>query len=87
MTGGRRDFLANIRSRVNPRNFRQRKDPGFRCTGVLGRMMNTCISALSACRPEFFLVGVRSLHMGYPIGAALRVLRLRFRMNRMKWLR
>jgi len=50
-------------------------------------MMNTCISALSACRPEFFLVGVRSLHMGYPIGAALRVLRLRFRMNRMKWLR
>ena len=25
----RRDSSANIRSRVNPRSFRQRKDPGF----------------------------------------------------------
>src|SRR2546430_17644294 len=26
VTGGRRDSLANIRSRANPRSFRQRKD-------------------------------------------------------------
>src|SRR3977135_1213789 len=49
---GRRDSLANIRSRVNPRSFRQRKDPVLGCTGVLGRTVHTCISALSACPPE-----------------------------------
>src|SRR5438477_13109532 len=52
VTVGRRDSSANILLRANPRSFRQRKDPVLRCIGVLGRTVNTCISALSACRPE-----------------------------------
>src|SRR5258708_5129411 len=48
----RRDSLANIRSSVNHRDFHQRKDPALGCTGVRGRMVNTCIAAQSACRPE-----------------------------------
>ena len=42
---------ANIRLRVNPRNFRQRKRPGSGRTGVEESSSNRCISARSACQP------------------------------------
>src|SRR5258708_395689 len=49
---GRREPLTNIPSLVNPRSFRQRKDPVPGCTEVQGRMAHTCVAALFACPPE-----------------------------------
>src|SRR5258708_14956238 len=52
VTARRRHSSANIRLGGNPRNFRLRNCPVPRRTGAEGSSSNTCISALSACRPE-----------------------------------
>src|SRR2546422_785108 len=49
---GRPDFLTDIRSRVNPRSFHQRRDPVLGCTGVQGRTGHTGIAVRCACRRE-----------------------------------
>src|SRR5260370_9220504 len=48
----RRESLTNIRLRVSRRSFHQRIDPVLGCIAVQGRMVNTGVAALSACRPE-----------------------------------
>src|SRR5258708_35722123 len=48
----RRDSVAYIRSRVNPRNYHQRIGPVLGCIASQGRMVHTCGAAPSACRPE-----------------------------------
>src|SRR5260370_29327910 len=48
----RRDFVAYIRSRVNPRNSHQRIGPVLGCIAAQGRTAHTCVAAPSACRPD-----------------------------------
>src|SRR5271157_3054520 len=48
----RRESLTCIRLRVNPRSCHQRTVPVLGCIGVRGRMVNTGVVAVSACRPE-----------------------------------
>src|SRR5260370_2544952 len=48
----RRDCVAYIRSRVNPRNSHQRIGPVLGCIAAQGRTVHTCVAAPSACRPE-----------------------------------
>src|SRR5207302_10173319 len=48
----RRESAAYIRLLVNPRSFRQRTAPVPGCIAAQGRMVNTGVVALSACRRE-----------------------------------